>query len=558
MSLRSDNVTKGAERAPNRSLFYAMGYTKEELERPLIGVVSAHSEIVPGHFHLDKIAEAVKAGIRMAGGTPVLIPAIGVCDGIAMGHIGMKYSLASRELIADSVETMIMAHQLDGAVLIPNCDKIVPGMVMAAVRMDIPAVVCSGGPMLAGRYNGEKVSLSKLFEAVGAYKAGLIDEAGLESCETGACPGCGSCAGMYTANSMNCLCEAIGIALPGNGTIPAVSNRRYILAKHAGMAIMDMLNRGITARRIINEKSLRNALACDMALGCSTNSVLHLLAIAHEAGVSLDLSIFNEISAKVPNLCHLAPAGPTHIEDLDAAGGIPAVQAQLLSAGLLDGSALSVSGKTIAEVAKDAKNLDTGVIRPMDNPYSATGGLQILWGNIAPDGCVVKRSAVAPEMLVHTGPARVFDSEDSAIASIYAGQIRPGDVVVIRYEGPKGGPGMREMLNPTSALAGMKLDRSVALITDGRFSGASRGASIGHVSPEAADGGPIGLLREGDSITIDIPNASISADLTEEELAARRAAYVKPEPNVKSGWLARYARLVSSANTGAVLKTDPD
>ena len=558
MSLRSDNVTKGAERAPNRSLFYAMGYTKEELERPLIGVVSAHSEIVPGHFHLDKIAEAVKAGIRMAGGTPVLIPAIGVCDGIAMGHIGMKYSLASRELIADSVETMIMAHQLDGAVLIPNCDKIVPGMVMAAVRMDIPAVVCSGGPMLAGRYNGEKVSLSKLFEAVGAYKAGLIDEAGLESCETGACPGCGSCAGMYTANSMNCLCEAIGIALPGNGTIPAVSNRRYILAKHAGMAIMDMLNRGITARRIINEKSLRNALACDMALGCSTNSVLHLLAIAHEAGVSLDLSIFNEISAKVPNLCHLAPAGPTHIEDLDAAGGIPAVQAQLLSAGLLDGSALSVSGKTIAEVAKDAKNLDTGVIRPMDNPYSATGGLQILWGNIAPDGCVVKRSAVAPEMLVHTGPARVFDSEDSAIASIYAGQIRPGDVVVIRYEGPKGGPGMREMLNPTSALAGMKLDRSVALITDGRFSGASRGASIGHVSPEAADGGPIGLLREGDSITIDIPNASIRADLSDEELAVRRASYVKPEPNVKTGWLARYARLVSSANTGAVLKIDPD
>ena len=558
MSLRSDNVTKGAERAPNRSLFYAMGYTKEELERPLIGVVSAHSEIVPGHFHLDKIAEAVKAGIRMAGGTPVLIPAIGVCDGIAMGHIGMKYSLASRELIADSVETMIMAHQLDGAVLIPNCDKIVPGMVMAAVRMDIPAVVCSGGPMLAGRYNGEKVSLSKLFEAVGAYKAGLIDEAGLESCETGACPGCGSCAGMYTANSMNCLCEAIGIALPGNGTIPAVSNRRYILAKHAGMAIMDMLNRGITARRIINEKSLRNALACDMALGCSTNSVLHLLAIAHEAGVSLDLSIFNEISAKVPNLCHLAPAGPTHIEDLDAAGGIPAVQAQLLSAGLLDGSALSVSGKTIAEVAKDAKNLDTGVIRPMDNPYSATGGLQILWGNIAPDGCVVKRSAVAPEMLVHTGPARVFDSEDSAIASIYAGQIRPGDVVVIRYEGPKGGPGMREMLNPTSALAGMKLDRSVALITDGRFSGASRGASIGHVSPEAADGGPIGLLREGDSITIDIPNASIRADLSDEELAVRRASYVKPEPNVKTGWLARYARLVSSANTGAVLKNDLD
>ncbi|MBQ7728106.1 MAG: dihydroxy-acid dehydratase [Clostridia bacterium] len=554
MSLRSDNVKIGAERAPNRSLFYAMGYTREELERPLIAVVSAHSEIVPGHFHLDKIAEAVKAGIRMAGGTPVLVPAIGVCDGIAMGHIGMKYSLASRELICDSTETMIMAHQLDGAVLIPNCDKIVPGMVMAAVRMDIPAVVCSGGPMMAGRYDGQKVSLSKLFEAVGAYKAGLIDEAKLEECETGACPGCGSCAGMYTANSMNCLCEAIGIALPGNGTIPAVSNKRMMLAKHAGMAVMEMVRRNITARQIINEKSLRNALACDMALGCSTNSVLHLLAIAHEAGVELDLNLFNEISAKVPNLCHLAPAGPTHIEDLDACGGIPAVQSELLRGGLIDGSALTVTGKTIAENVEGARVLDPEVVRPLENPFSKTGGLQVLWGNIAPEGCVVKRSAVAPEMLKHTGPARVFDSEDTAIDAIYKGKIVPGDVVVIRYEGPKGGPGMREMLNPTSALAGMKLDKTVALITDGRFSGASRGASIGHVSPEAAEGGPIGLLRDGDLITIDIPNASIQVDLTDEEWAARKKAYVAPEPNVKTGWLARYAKLVTSASHGAVMK----
>ena len=563
MSLRSDNVKIGAERAPNRSLFYAMGYTREELERPLIAVVSAHSEIVPGHFHLDKIAEAVKAGIRMAGGTPVLVPAIGVCDGIAMGHIGMKYSLASRELICDSTETMIMAHQLDGAVLIPNCDKIVPGMVMAAVRMDIPAVVCSGGPMMAGRYDGQKVSLSKLFEAVGAYKAGLIDEAKLEECETGACPGCGSCAGMYTANSMNCLCEAIGIALPGNGTIPAVSNKRMMLAKHAGMAVMEMVRRNITARQIINEKSLRNALACDMALGCSTNSVLHLLAIAHEAGVELDLNLFNEISAKVPNLCHLAPAGPTHIEDLDAdnqtpsewfCGGIPAVQSELLRGGLIDGSALTVTGKTIAENVEGARVLNPEVVRPLENPFSKTGGLQVLWGNIAPEGCVVKRSAVAPEMLKHTGPARVFDSEDTAIDAIYKGKIVSGDVVVIRYEGPKGGPGMREMLNPTSALAGMKLDKTVALITDGRFSGASRGASIGHVSPEAAEGGPIGLLRDGDLITIDIPNASIQVDLTDEEWAARKKAYVAPEPNVKTGWLARYAKLVTSASHGAVMK----
>ena len=555
MALRSDNVTKGSERAPNRSLFYAMGYTKEELERPLIGVVSAHSEIVPGHYHLDKIADAVKAGIRMAGGTPILIPAIGVCDGMAMGHIGMKYSLASRELICDSVETMTMAHQLDGLVLVPNCDKIVPGMVMAAVRMNVPAIVCSGGPMLAGRYDGEEVSLSKLFEAVGAYKAGIIDECKLNECETGACPGCGSCAGMYTANSMNCLCEAIGIALPGNGTIPAVSSKRTMLAKHAGMAIMKLVEQNICARDIINQKSIENALACDMALGCSSNSVLHLLAIANEAGVELDLNLFNKMSEKVPNLCHLAPAGPTHIQDLDMAGGIPAVQAELLKKGLLDPTALTVTTRTVGENVEGAYIKDTNSIRPIDDPYSATGGIQILWGNIAKNGCVVKRSAVAPEMLKHSGRARVFDSEEEAIAAIYSGKIVDGDVVVIRYEGPKGGPGMREMLNPTSALAGMKLDKTVALITDGRFSGASRGASIGHVSPEAADGGNIALIEEGDTIEIDIPGASINVLVSDEVLAERRAAYVAPEPKIKSGWLARYAKLVSSADKGAIMKS---
>ena len=554
MVLRSDNVTKGAERAPNRSLFYAMGYTKEELERPLIGVVSAHSEIVPGHFHLDKIADAVKAGIRMAGGTPILIPAIGVCDGIAMGHVGMKYSLASRELICDSVETMTMAHQLDGLVLVPNCDKIVPGMVMAAVRMNGPAIVCSGGPMLAGTYNGEEVSLSKMFEAVGAYKAGIIDECKLEECEQGVCPGCGSCAGMYTANSMNCLCEAIGIALPGNGTIPAVSNKRTILAKHAGMAIMELVRNNVRARDIINQRSIENALACDMALGCSSNSVLHLLAIANEAGVELDLNLFNKMSAKVPNLCHLAPAGPTHIQDLDAAGGIPAVQAELIKKGLLDVDAITVTGKTVGENVKGAYIKNTGAIRPIDDPYSETGGIQILWGNIAQKGCVVKRSAVAPEMLKHSGRARVFNSEEEAIAAIYSGNIVDGDVVVIRYEGPKGGPGMREMLNPTSALAGMNLDKTVALITDGRFSGASRGASIGHVSPEAADGGNIAFIEEGDTIEIDIPAASINVLVDEETLAERRAKYVAPEPNIKSGWLARYAKLVDGADKGAIMK----
>jgi len=554
MNLRSANVTQGVERAPNRSLFYAMGYTKEELDRPLIGVVSAHSEIVPGHFHLDKITEAVKAGVRMAGGTPIMVPSIGVCDGIAMGHIGMKYSLASRELIADSVETMAMAHQFDGLVLVPNCDKIVPGMVMAAVRMNIPAVVCSGGPMMAGLYDGEEVSLSKLFEAVGARKANLIDDAKLHECETGACPGCGSCAGMYTANSMNCLCESMGIALPGNGSIPAVHSGRMQLAKRAGMAIMELVKRDIKARDIINEKSIRNALACDMALGCSSNSVLHLLAIANEAGVELNLNLFNEMSAKVPNLCHLAPAGPTHMQDLFLAGGVAAVQSELVKGGHLDTSVITATGKTLAENIEGAYVKNYNAIRPIDNPYSATGGIQILWGNIAPDGCVVKRSAVAPEMLKHSGPARVFNSEDEAIQAIYNGKIVDGDVVVIRYEGPKGGPGMREMLNPTSALAGMNLDKTVALITDGRFSGASRGASIGHVAPEAASGGPIGLIEEGDIITINIPDAQINVEVSDEVLAARKAAYVQPEPNIKSGWLARYARLVSGANKGAVME----
>lgn len=552
--MRSDVVTKGPQRAPNRSLFYAMGYTKEELERPLIGVVSAKSEIVPGHIHLDKVAEAVKAGIRMAGGTPVEVPAIGVCDGIAMGHIGMKYSLASRELIADSVETMTMAHGFDGLVLVPNCDKIVPGMIMAACRMNIPAVVCSGGPMMSGLVGGQETSLSKMFEAVGAYKAGIIDESGLQDYEENVCPGCGSCSGMYTANSINCLAEAVGIALPGNGTIPAVHSGRIMLAKHAGMAIMNLVEKDIKARDIINEKSLRNALACDMALGCSSNTVLHLLAIANEAGVDFDLKLFNEYSSKVPNLCHLAPAGPTHMHDLNNAGGLPAVLAELAKIDAIDTSLITATGKTVAENIKDAHIKDTSCIRPVDNPYSETGGIAIMWGNIAQDGCVVKRSAVDPSMLKHSGPARVFNSEEEAIAAIYDGKIKDGDVVVIRYEGPKGGPGMREMLNPTSALAGMKLDKTVALITDGRFSGASRGASIGHVCPEAAMGGNIGLLKEGDIIEIDIPGASINAQVSDDEFAARRAEYVAPEPTVTGGWLVRYQRYVDSAAHGAVMK----
>lgn len=554
MALRSKFLTSGAQTAPQRSLLYACGFTKEELDRPLIGVVSAHSDIVPGHIHLDKITEAVKAGVRMAGGTPIMIPSIGVCDGIAMGHMGMKYSLASRELIADSVETMAVAHCFDGLVLVPNCDKIVPGMVMAACRMNIPAVVVSGGPMLAGVVGGCDVSLSKMFEAVGANKAGIIDDEELLKYEKNVCPTCGSCSGMFTANSMNCLCEAIGIALPGNGTIPAVASARIALAKHAGMAIMNMVEKDIKARDIINEKSIRNALACDMALGCSSNSVLHLLAIANEAGYPLDLNIINEVSAKTPNLCHLAPAGPSHMQDLNAAGGVQAVMSELAKGKYIDTTAITVTGKTVGENIVGVKVSDFDTIKPISDPYSANGGIAILWGNIAKNGCVVKRSAVAPEMLKHTGPARVFDSEDDAIECIYAGKIVAGDVVVIRYEGPMGGPGMREMLNPTSALAGMKMDKCVALITDGRFSGASRGASIGHVAPEAAVGGEIGLVYEGDIITIDIPNNSINVAVDDKVLEERRKTQPKFQPKITSGWLSRYARCVTSADQGAVLK----
>ena len=554
MTKISDNVTKGVEKAPMRSLFYAMGYTKEELERPLIGVVSAHSEIVPGHIHLDKITEAVKAGVRMAGGTPIMVPAIGVCDGIAMGHEGMKYSLPSRELIADSVETMAKAHQFDGLVLVPNCDKIVPGMVMGACRINIPSIVCSGGPMMSGLVNGEETSLSKMFEAVGSRKAGLIDDQGLCEFEENVCPGCGSCSGMYTANSMNCLCEAIGIGLPGNGTVPAVTGKRVMLAKHAGMAIMDLVEKNICPRDIINEKSVRNALTCDMALGCSSNTVLHLLAIANEAGVKVDLNMFNEVSSVTPNLCHLAPAGGTHMHDLNNAGGIQAVLAELNKKNLIDTTAICANEHTVAENIDGKRILNNNAIRSIDNPYSETGGLAILFGNVAPEGAVVKRSAVAPEMLKHTGPARVFDSEDEAIQAIYNGDIHDGDVVVIRYEGPKGGPGMREMLNPTSALAGMKLDKTVALITDGRFSGASRGASIGHVCPEAAAGGNIGLIQEGDIIEIDILEYRINVQLSDEELEARRAAWSAPAPKVTSGWLARYAKLVGPSSKGAIME----
>lgn len=554
MDLRSKQVTSGMERAPHRSLFFSMGYTKEELERPLIGVVSAYSEIVPGHSHLDKIAEAVKSGVRMAGGTPILVPAIGVCDGIAMGHTGMKYSLPSRELIADSVETMALAHCFDGLVLVPNCDKIIPGMVMAAARLNIPAIVCSGGPMLAGYHDESEISLSTMFEAVGARKAGLINDEELFTMENSACPGCGSCSGMFTANSMNCLCEAVGIGLPGNGTIPAVYSGRLQLAKHAGMQIMDLVNRNITARDILTEAALKNALAVDMALGCSTNSVLHLLAIASESGIDLDLDLINQISSRTPNLCHLAPVGNTHIQDLDAAGGVQAVMAQLAEGGFIDTSVLTATGKTVAENIKGCCNRNKAVIRPLSDPYSSTGGIAVLFGNIAKDGCVVKRSAVADEMLVHSGPARVFDSEDDAISTIYAGGIRPGDVVVIRYEGPKGGPGMREMLGPTSALAGMKLDKSVALITDGRFSGASRGSSIGHVSPEAASGGEIGLIHEGDIIDIDIPSYSINLRISDEEMKVRKQGWEPKKNQTLTGWLSRYARLVTSANSGAVLR----
>lgn len=554
MSRPSDRVLKGDACAPQRSLFYALGLTQEELERPLIAVVSAHSEIVPGHLHLDKITDAVKAGIRMAGGTPIMVPAIGVCDGIAMGHIGMKYSLASRELIADSVETMLNAHGFDGAVLVPNCDKIVPGMLMGALRVNIPSVIMSGGAMLPGNDRGKDMSLSTMFEAVGAKKAGLIDQDELTYIEQNACPGCGSCSGMFTANSMNCLCEVLGIALPGNGTIPAVYSGRMQLAKKAGMAVMKMVENDIRPRGIVNEKALRNGLACDMALGCSSNTVLHLLAIAKEAQVELDLNVINEISQSTPNLCKLAPAGPDHIVDLYRAGGVQAVMKELQKKGLIDDTLLTVTGKTIRENLEQAKNLDHHIIKDIESPNSPTGGIAVLFGNIAPKGCVVKRSAVDPAMLKHSGPARVFDSEEEAIEAIYEGKIVKGDVVVIRYEGPKGGPGMREMLNPTSALAGMKLDKDVALITDGRFSGATRGAAIGHVSPEAASRGPIAVIREGEMIDIDINAGTIDLRISEEELQQRLDAWTAPEPKIKGGWLERYARLVSSADEGAVLK----
>lgn len=549
----SDRVKKGPDKTPHRSLFKAMGYTDEELSRPLIGVVNAQNEIIPGHIHLDNIAKAVKAGILAAGGTPIEVPAIGVCDGIAMGHIGMHYSLPTRELIADSIECQATAHGFDGLVLIPNCDKIVPGMLMAAARLNIPAIVCSGGPMLAGKKGCEKLSLSKTFEAVGAYEAGMIDDAELKEFENKSCPSCGSCSGMYTANSMNCLSEVIGMALPGNGTIPAVYGDRIGLAKHAGMQIMKLVEKDIKPRDIMNEKAFKNALTMDMALGCSTNSMLHLPAIAHEAGVELNLDMANDISSKTPNLCHLAPAGPNYIEELNEVGGIPAVMKEISKLGLLELDNPTVTLKTVGENIENKSGADGTIIRTVENPYSQTGGIAVLRGNIAPDGCVVKRSAVAAEMLKHSGPARVFNSEEEAIAAIFGGKIVKGDVVVIVYEGPKGGPGMREMLSPTSALAGMKLDKDVALITDGRFSGASRGASIGHVSPEAAAGGNIGLVREGDIIDIDINAGKINVNVSDEELEERRKNWVLPEPKIKTGYLSRYAKLVSSADKGAVL-----
>ena len=553
--MRSEAVKNGVERAPNRSLFYALGYTAEELERPLIGVVCSYNEIVPGHMNLDKIAQAVKDGVRAAGGTPIEFPAIAVCDGIAMGHIGMKYSLVTRDLIADSTEAMAMAHQFDGLVMIPNCDKNVPGLLMAAARINVPTIFCSGGPMLAGRLrDGRRSCLSHTFEAVGAYKAGLLDEAGVEDYVESACPSCGSCSGMYTANSMNCLTEAIGMALRGNGTIPAVWSHRLRLAKHAGMQIMELVRRDIKPRDIMTPAAFHNAETVDMALGCSTNTMLHLPAIAHECGLEIDFDMANEISAKTPNLCHLAPAGDTFMEDLEQAGGVYAVMKELTRKGLLDTSLMTVTGKTVAENLEGVTNRDTSIIRPVEDPYSPYGGIAVLKGSLAPEGCVVKQSAVAEEMMVHQGPARVFDSEEEAIAAIYEGKIIPGDVVVIRYEGPKGGPGMREMLNPTSAIAGMGLDKEVALITDGRFSGATRGASIGHVCPEAAQGGPIALVEEGDQIAIDIPNCKIELLVDDATLAERKAKWTPKAPNVTTGYLARYAKLVTSAARGAVLE----
>ena len=551
--MRSDNAKAGMQQAPARSLFRALGLTDEEMERPLVGIVSSYNEIVPGHMNLDKIVDAVKQGVAMAGGTPIVFPAIAVCDGIAMGHVGMKYSLVTRDLIADSTECMAMAHQFDALVMVPNCDKNVPGLLMAAARLNIPTVFVSGGPMLAGHVKGEKRSLSSMFEAVGSYAAGLMSEEDVKEFECKVCPTCGSCSGMYTANSMNCLTEVLGMGLKGNGTIPAVYSERLVLAKHAGMAVMDMLKKNIRPRDIMTEAAFRNALTMDMALGCSTNSMLHLPAIAHEAGVELNVDIANEISAKTPNLCHLAPAGHTDMEDLNEAGGIYAVMNEISKLGLLNLDCMTVTGKTVGENIKDCVNKNPEIIRPIDNPYSKTGGIAVLRGNLAPDSCVVKRSAVAPEMLVHEGPARVFDSEDDAIAAIKGGKIVAGDVVVIRYEGPKGGPGMREMLNPTSAIVGMGLGSTVALITDGRFSGASRGASIGHVSPEAAAGGPIGLVEEGDIIAIDINANTINMKVSDEELARRRANWT-PKTKEVSGYLKRYAALVTSADKGAILK----
>ena len=552
--MRSDTVTKGMQQAPHRSLFNALGMTQEELDRPLIGIVSSYNEIVPGHMNLDKITQAVKMGVAMAGGTPIMVPAIAVCDGIAMGHIGMKYSLVTRDLIADSTEALAMAHQFDGLVMIPNCDKNVPGLLMAAARVNIPTIFVSGGPMLAGHVKGSKTSLSSMFEAVGSYAAGKFSEEDVCEFEEKACPTCGSCSGMYTANSMNCLTEVLGMGLRGNGTIPAVYSERIKLAKHAGMQVMEMYRRNIRPRDIMTKEALMNALTVDMALGCSTNSMLHLPAIAHEIGWDFDITFANEISAKTPNLCHLAPAGPTYMEDLNEAGGVWAVMKELTKKDLLNLDCMTVTGKTVGENIANCVNKNPEVIRPIENPYSQTGGLAVLTGNLAPHGGVVKRSAVCEEMMVHEGPARVFDCEEDAIAAIKGGKIVAGDVVVIRYEGPKGGPGMREMLNPTSAIAGMGLGSSVALVTDGRFSGASRGASIGHISPEAAVGGPIALVEEGDMIRINIPETKLELAVSEEELAARRAKWQPREPKVTTGYLARYASMVTSGNRGAVLE----
>ena len=552
--MKSDAVRKGMQQAPHRSLFNALGMTEEEMNKPLVGIVSSYNEIVPGHMNLDKIVNAVKLGVAMAGGTPVVFPAIAVCDGIAMGHVGMKYSLVTRDLIADSTECMAMAHQFDALVMVPNCDKNVPGLLMAAARINVPTVFVSGGPMLAGHVKGQKRSLSSMFEAVGSYAAGLMSEEDVKEFECKVCPTCGSCSGMYTANSMNCLTEAIGMGLKGNGTIPAVYSERIRLAKHAGMKIMELVEKNIRPRDIMTAEAFRNALIVDMALGCSTNTMLHLPAIAHEAGVELNLDMANELSAITPNLCHLAPAGPTYMEDLNEAGGVYAVMKELSKKNLLNLDLITVTGKTVGENIKDAYNKNPEVIRPVENPYSQTGGIAVLKGNLAPDSGVVKRSAVVPEMMVHEGPARVFDCEEDAIDAIRGGRIVAGDVVVIRYEGPKGGPGMREMLNPTSAIAGMGLGSSVALITDGRFSGASRGASIGHVSPEAAVGGPIALVKEGDIISINIPENTLNVRISDEEMAKRRAEWQPREPKVTTGYLARYHELVTSGNRGAILE----